>query len=147
MIRIKKIKPLFTSVVTTMDRYTEDVTLESGLIDTTKQQGGIKEYQTVVAVGGSVRDIKVGDLVCINPIRYAVKKHQEGSLKDGVITDNSVIRFDFAKIEMNGKQYLYLQDRDIDFVIEEFDEVSELSPQPLILPEDKKIIKTKTLLT
>lgn len=147
MIKVKKIKPLFTSVVTTMDRYTEDVTLESGLIDTTKQQGGIKEYQTVVAVGGSVRDIKVGDLVCINPIRYAVKKHQEGSLKDGVITDNPVIRFDFPTIEMNGKQYLYLQDRDIDFIIEEFDEVSELSPQPLILPEDKKIIKTKTLLT
>lgn len=147
MIRIKRIKPLFTSVVTTMDRYTEDVTLESGLIDTTKQQGGIKEYQTVVAVGGSVRDIKVGDLVCINPIRYAVKKHQEGSLKDGVITDNPVIRFDFPTIEMNGKQYLYLQDRDIDFVIEEFEEISELSPQPLILPEDKKIIKTKTLLT
>ena len=147
MIKVKKIKPLFTSVVTTMDRYTEDVTLESGLIDTTKQQGGIKEYQTVVAVGGSVRDIKVGDLVCINPIRYAVKKHQEGSLKDGVITDNPVIRFDFPTIEMNGKQYLYLQDRDIDFVIEEFEEVSELSPQPLILPEKKKIIKTKTLLT
>lgn len=147
MIKVKKIKPLFTSVVTTMDRYTEDVTLESGLIDTTKQQGGIKEYQTVVAVGGSVRDIKVGDLVCINPIRYAVKKHQEGSLKDGVITDNPVIRFDFPTIEMNGKQYLYLQDRDIDFVIEEFEEISELSPQPLILPEDKKIIKTKTLLT
>lgn len=147
MIKVKKIKPLFTSVVTTMDRYTEDVTLESGLIDTTKQQGGIKEYQTVVAVGGSVRDIKVGDLVCINPIRYAVKKHQEGSLKDGVITDNPVIRFDFPTIEINGKQYLYLQDRDIDFVIEEFEEVSELSPQPLILPEDKKIIKTKTLLT
>lgn len=147
MIRIKRIKPLFTSVVTTMDRYTEDVTLESGLIDTTKQQGGIKEYQTVVAVGGSVRDIKVGDLVCINPIRYAVKKHQEGSLKDGVITDNPVIRFDFPTIEMNGKQYLYLQDRDIDFVIEEFEEISELSPQPLILPEEKKIIKTKTLLT
>ena len=147
MIKVKKIKPLFTSVVTTMDRYTEDVTLESGLIDTTKQQGGIKEYQTVVAVGGSVRDIKVGDLGCINPIRYAVKKHQEGSLKDGVITDNPVIRFDFPTIEMNGKQYLYLQDRDIDFVIEEFEEVSELSPQPLILPEDKKIIKTKTLLT
>lgn len=147
MIKVKKIKPLFTSVVTTMDRYTEDVTLESGLIDTTKQQGGIKEYQTVVAIGGSVRDIKVGDLVCINPIRYAVKKHQEGSLKDGVITDNPVIRFDFPTIEMNGKQYLYLQDRDIDFVIEEFEEISELSPQPLILPEDKKIIKTKTLLT
>lgn len=147
MIRIKRIKPLFTSVVTTMDRYTEDVTLESGLIDTTKQQGGIKEYQTVLSVGGSVRDIKVGDLVCINPIRYAVKKHQEGSLKDGIITDNPVIRFDFPTIEINGKQYLYLQDRDIDFVIEEFEEISELSPQPLILPEEKKIIKTKTLLT
>lgn len=147
MIKIKKIKPLFTSIVTTMDKYTEDVTLESGLIDTTKQQGGVKEYQTVLAVGGSVRDIKVGDLVCINPMRYAVKKHQEGSLKDGVITDNPVIHYDFPVVEMNGKQCLFLQDRDIDFIIEDYEEITDLSPQPLILPEDKKIIKTKTLLT
>ena len=147
MIKIKKIKPMFTSVVTTMDKYTEDVTMDSGLIDTTKQQGGIKEYQTVIAVGGSVRDIKVGDLVCINPIRYAVKKHQEGSLKDGVICDNPVISYDFPIIELNGKQCLYLQDRDIDFIIEDYEEITELSPQPLILPEDKKIIQTKTILT
>ena len=147
MLKIKKIKPMFTSLITTMNKYEEDVKTSGGLLDVNKQQGGLKEYQTVIAIGTTVRDIKVGDLVCINPIRYAVKKHQEGSLKDGVITDNPVIRFDFPTIEMNGKQYLYLQDRDIDFVIEEFEEVSELSPQPLILPEDKKIIKTKTLLT
>ena len=35
------------------------------------------------------KDIKVGDLVSINPSRFAVKKHKEGSLKDGIITDIS----------------------------------------------------------
>ena len=140
MIKVKKIKPLFTSVVTTMDRYTEDVTLESGLIDTTKQQGGIKEYQTVVAVGGSVRDIKVGDLVCINPTRFAVKQHREGTLKDGVISDNPVIKYNFDIIEIDGKQCLLLQDRDIDFIIEEYEEVPDPTPSTLIKPEEKKLI-------
>ena len=143
---IKKIKPMFTKIVTTMERYDEDQKV-GNLIDTHKVSGTVKEIQRVVAVGDNSAGIKEGQLVLINPTRYAVMKHEKGSLKDGVITDNPVIRFDFPTIEMNGKQYLYLQDRDIDFVIEEFEEVSELSPQPLILPEDKKIIKTKTLLT
>ena len=140
MLKIKKVKPMFTSIVTTMDKYMVDTTLESGIIDTTKKPGGVKEYQRVIAVGTSVRDIKVGDLVCIDPTRYAVKKHQEGSLKDGVITDNPVIRFDFPTIEMNGKQYLYLQDRDIDFIIEDYEEVPDPTPSPLIKPEKKKLI-------
>ena len=143
---IKKSKPMFTKIVTTMERYDEDQKV-GNLIDTHKVSGTVKEIQRVVAVGDNSAGIKEGQLVLINPTRYAVMKHEKGSLKDGVITDNPVIRFDFPTIEMNGKQYLYLQDRDIDFVIEEFEEVSELSPQPLILPEDKKIIKTKTLLT
>ena len=95
MLKVKKIKPLFTAIITTMEKYEEDVRTASGLIDTTKQQGGLKEYQTVLAVGDSVRAIKVGDLVCVNPTRFAVKKHQAGSLKDGIVTDNPVVTYNF----------------------------------------------------
>ena len=118
MITIKKVKPLFTALITTMDRYDHDEISLSGIINVNRQQGGLKEYQTVLAVGSSVRDIKVGDLVCINPTRFAVKKHKEGSLKDGVITDNPVTTYNFDVIEMYGKQCLLLQDRDIDFIID-----------------------------
>lgn len=131
---------MFTALITTMDKYEHDERTAGGLIDTTKQQGGLKEYQKVLAVGSSVRDIKVGDLVCINPTRFAVKQHQAGSLKDGVISDNPVVKYNFVVIEMGGKQCLLLQDRDIDFIIEEYEEVPDPTPSPLIKPEEKKLI-------
>ena len=93
MLKVKKIKPMFTALITTMDKYEEDVRTSGGLLDVTKQQGGLKEYQTVLAIGSSVRDIKVGDLVCVNPTRFAVKQHQAGTLKDGVVTDNPVVKY------------------------------------------------------
>lgn len=131
---------MFTSLITTMNKYEHDVKTVGGLIDTTRQQGGLKEYQTVLAVGTSVRDIKVGDLVCVNPTRFAVKKHQPGTLKDGIVTDNPVTTYNFDVVEMDGKQCLLLQDRDIDFIIEEFEEVPDPTPSTIIQPEEKKII-------
>lgn len=131
---------MFTALITTMDKYEHDVMTNGGLIDTTKQQGGIKEYQTVLAIGSSVRDIKVGDVVCINPTRFAVKQHRAGSLKDGVIVDNPVVKYNFDVVEMNDKQCLLLQDRDIDFILEDYEEVPDPTPSSLIKPEEKKLI-------
>lgn len=135
MLKVKKIRPMFTSLITTMDRYKNDVRTVGGLLDVTKQQGGLKEYQRVLAVGSTVRDIKVGDLVCVNPSRFAVKKHQEGTLKDGIVSDNPVIRYNFDVVEMDGEQCLLLQDRDIEFIIEEYEEVED--PEPVSIVEDK----------
>ena len=118
MLKIKKIKPMFTSLITTMNKYEHDVNTK-GLI--TKTEGGLKEYQTVLAIGDSVRGIKVGDLVCVNPSRFAVRKHREGSLKDGVITDNPVTSYNFDVVELDDKPCLLLQDRDIEFIIEDFE--------------------------
>lgn len=135
---IKKIKPMFTALITTMDKYEHDIITDGGLIDTSKQQGCLKEYQRVVAVGTTVRDIKEGDLVCINPSRFAVRKHKEGSLKDGVITDNPVTDYKFDIVEMNNTPYLLLQDRDINFIIEDYEEdEEEKSP---IINTDKTLI-------
>ena len=133
MIKIKKIKPMFTSILTTMDTYEDDVTCNSIIV---KTKGTIKEYQKVVAVGDTVRSVKVGDLVCINPKRYAVVKHQEGSLQDGVISDNPVVRYNFDIIEMNDTPYLLLQDSDISYIIEEFEEIKN---EKLIVPDTKLI--------
>lgn len=139
MLKVKKIRPMFTALITTMDKYKQDVKI-GGLIDTTRQQGGLKEYQKVLAVGSSVRDIKVGDIVCVNPTRFAVRKHQAGSLKDGIVTDNPVTTYNFDVIEMDGKQCLLLQDRDIDFIIEEWEDIPDPASPPIIKPEEKKII-------
>jgi co-chaperonin GroES (HSP10) len=108
-----------------MCKYEEDEMTAGGLIDSTKTQGTLKEYQTVIAVGNSVRNVKVGDLVCINPERYAVKKHEAGSLKDGVITDNPVIKYNFNIMELEGVPHLLLDENDVSFIITDYEEVKE----------------------
>lgn len=133
--KIKKIKPLFNSLITTMDKYEEDVT-NNGIIDTKRQEGSLKEYQTVIAVGTTVRDIKVGNIVMINPKNYAVRKYSENSIKND-IEMNPVITYKFNVIELDGKDCLLLQDRDIDYIIEEFEEDK---PSIIIKPKEKKII-------
>lgn len=125
MLVIKKIQPMYTKILTTMCKYEEDEMTAGGLIDSSKTQGTLKEYQTVVAVGNSVRNVKVGDLVCVNPERYAVKKHEAGSLKDGVITDNPVIKYNFNIMELEGVPHLLLDENDVSFIITDYEEVKE----------------------
>ena len=133
MIKLKKIKPMFNAILTTMDTYEDDVTCNSIII---KTKGTIKEYQKIVAVGNTVRSVKEGDLVCINPKRYAIVKHQEGSLQDGVVSDNPVVKYNFDIIEMNNTPYLLLQDNDISYIIEDFEEIKD---EKLIVPDTKLI--------
>lgn len=119
--KIKKIKPMFTTVITTMNKY-EKKQIITPVLDVTKLPGTVKEYQTVLAVGSTVRGVKVGDIVLINPIRYAVKKHQAGTLKDGVITDNPTVAYNIPTIELDGIECLKIQDADIEAIIEEYEE-------------------------
>lgn len=107
-----------------MDRYEEDQT-EGMLVNVNKLAGAVKEYQKVLAVGSNSAGIKEGDMVMINPARYAVMKHKEGSLKDGVITDNPVVGYNLPVLEVDGKECMLLETNDISFVIEEFEDVPE----------------------
>ena len=134
MLKIKTIKPMFDSLVTTMNKYEEDG-YENGVI--VKQAGVLKEYQKVIAVGPTVRNIEVGDMVMINPIRYAKMKHKEGSLKNGVITDNPVIGYEFKTVTINDEECLYLQSQDIMYSFE--GEEVEDKKDNLILPDNKII--------
>ena len=43
-------------------------------------------------------------------------------------------------VEMDGQQCLLLQDRDIDFVVEEWEEVPDPTPSPIIQPDKKRLI-------
>lgn len=124
--KLKKIKPLFTSIVTTMDKYDAEVVNDAGIIDTSKTQGSIKEFQTVIAVGDAVKEFKPGDLVCINPARYAVRKYEENSIQNDIHQMNPITRFVFKTVELNGKECLLLDARDVMYIVEELvDEASE----------------------
>lgn len=124
MINIKKVKPMFNAIITTMNRYEDDDNSDTLIKNTS---GSLKEYQTIVAVGGSVRDIKVGDVVQIDPSRYAQKQHKEDSLKNGIVSDNPVMSYNFKTVLIDGEQCLLLYDSDISYIIEEYEEVNESS--------------------
>ena len=133
---IKKVKPMFNGLITTMNKYDSNIKARgSNLIDASKANT-VKEYQTVVAIGPMVRGIEVGDVVFINPKRYAVMKHNAGSLQDGVIKDNPVVGYNFDIVEIDGVNHLYLQDSDIKFVAE----IEEFNEDPVIYTEQPKII-------
>lgn len=139
MKKLKSIRPMFNKIVTTMDCYEEDQ-MAGGIIDTRKTKGSLKEYQTVVAVGSTVRDIKVGDVVAINPTRYAVMEHKDGSLKNGVISDNMRVGYKFNTITINDKEHLMLYDQDIDFVVLESEDIEEPTGPIIIQTEKPEII-------
>lgn len=134
MIIVKKIRPMFTSVYTTMNMLEEkDMLTKGGLIDVRKQARTVNEYQTVVAVGPHVQDIKVGDLVKINPSRYGKPYQSKKSVTSTTEEYETMISYQFKTIEVDGKQLLELQDRDIDYIVEEYEEFDE---NPTIVVEE-----------
>lgn len=136
IVTIKKVKPMFNGIVTTLNRYGNDQKIKgTDLIDSTKV-GAVKEYQTVVSVGPMVRGINVGDVIFINPKRYAVMKHKPGTLQDGVIKDNPVVGYNFDIIEIDGVEHLYIQDGDVKFVAE----IEEFEENPTLVVPDGKLL-------
>ena len=137
MLNVKKVKPMANYLVTTREMYEDDRVI-NGVLTPTK--GTLKEHQKVIAVGPIIRDIKEGDIVKINPMRYAIRKYQEGSLKDGVISENPVTHYNFNTIELDHVQHLLLTSNDIEYVVEEYEEEKEEEAKPKVIVPEKKII-------
>ena len=139
MRKLIKVKPMFNRIITSMETYEEDQ-YNGNLLDTTKQKGSLKEYQTVLAVGTTVRDIKVGDLVCIDPTRYMVTKHREKSLQSNIMGDDMTIGYKFNTIKLGDKECLMLFDQDISFIVEDSEDVEDQAAPLIIQPEKPNII-------
>lgn len=137
-INIKKVSPTFTNIVTTMEKYDTDGLTSKGLVDANKQRGQLKEFQIVIAVGPSVRNCKVGDLVKINPSAYAeYKQRKVPSIAEEVEGyTKQLTGYRFRTIELDGEYHLLLQDHDIEYVIEEYENVDP----PKLLDTSNKII-------
>jgi hypothetical protein len=132
---IKAIQPMFSAVVTTADTYENDVMVNGIIGSTSKTQGAVKEIQTVVATGTHVKDIFKGDKVFINPSRYAVHKFSENSIKNDIEgMSNQIVGYNIPTIELDGVKHFYIQDRDIDFIVTEYEEDVE---KPKIVEVEK----------
>lgn len=134
ILNIKKIRPMFNAVITTFDVFEDENT--TGLIGTDETAGNPKPYQKVIAVGPAAIGIHEGDLVAIDFTKYAVKKHKDGSLKDGVIQDNVITSYAFNTIKIDGKECLFLHSNDILFIIDDAEEVDE----EVVITTDKELV-------
>ena len=118
-IKINEIKPLFTTIITTLDIYEEDL-IENGVLKA--PQGSLRMYQKVLAVGSSVRDVKVGDIVLLNFSNYIVRKFKENSIKEDMSAQEDEYVYDIPRILIGGKICGKFQDRDVEGVITDFEE-------------------------
>lgn len=128
MFTVKKVKPLFTNVITTAMRYENDFYTEGGIVMPNKMKGQLNAYQRVIAIGDTVRSVKVGDIVRINYNRYARIVHPKGNLNDDGTENDSNIQYNYSipGIEIDGiGKCLLIHDQDIELVVEDWDGVEE----------------------
>ena len=130
---------MFNRIITTMNTYEKDQ-YNGAILDTSRQKGSLKEYQEVISVGTTVRDIKEGDTVCIDPTRYMVVKHNDKSLKNNIIGDEMKVGYKFNTIRLDDKECLVLYDQDISFIVEESEEVEDPTGPLIVQPEKPSII-------
>lgn len=124
MFKVKKVRPLFTGVVTTAERYSGDgaATTASGLVvDVRRMDGMLNTYQRVVAVGRMVSDVKEGDIVKLDLRRYLQVRHVPGQVEDKVQLDDVSAYYEVPSIELDGRECLLLQNNDIQYVVEEWE--------------------------
>lgn len=134
--KIIKGKPLLNHVLTTADRY-ESTEIKDGLLSTKNTEGDIKCIQRVIAIGPNCFEgINVGDWVLINPMNYARPEH---SLRENSVfeknKDEVSLVVSWPLIDINDRECLFLYDRDIDMVVDEWKDDEQLETE-----EDKKIL-------
>jgi hypothetical protein len=110
---------------------------DNGLIVANK--GDLKAYQKVIAVGSSVRDIKVGDTVMIDITHFAVMKYNPNSIKEDMDL-NKVVKWNIPWVMIDDEKgvpqdCLLISDRDVKFVF-----VGEEENESIIMPDKPKII-------
>lgn len=123
MLKLKKITPVFTAILVTCDKYDAPEKVgDSNIIDPAKAKIMIKEHQEVLSVGNMVRLVKPGDKIAINPMKYAKFKqvYQKNSLRnDTEQFKKEIVGFDFPTIDIDGKECMLLDERDILYIVNE----------------------------
>lgn len=135
-LHIKEITPLWNNILTTGNKYEKDMK-NNGII--VAKQGDLKLYQTVLAVGSTVRDIKVGDQIMFSPQRYAVMQYDENSIKNDMGM-NKVVKWNLPWVTVEAEdgtpqEQLMLSESDVQFVFK-----GEEREDNIIIPEKPKFI-------
>jgi co-chaperonin GroES (HSP10) len=148
MIKVTKmIEPMFNRIVVTHRQYSrQDAQTVGGIF--TQMEGKTMEYQKVLAVGPNAKGVKVGDIVCIDPSRYAQLLHKEGLTDiDKKITSDDMRMAAIFPLETvytknddgieTSETVMVLYDSDIMYIVPEFEDFHptiEMAPSGIIIP-------------
>lgn len=126
MIKPTKITPMFNHILTTADRVDIYQKVNGIILPNSKIKGGFSEFQRVLAVGSMVHNINVGDLICIDPSAYGRPVHKDKINSVSALGDD-VVEMEYIPptMDVGGKECLYIADRDVAYIVNEFEEVSE----------------------
>jgi len=121
MFKIKKVKPLFTGVITTATKYQYENSTDGGIILMNQITGGYNEFQRVIAAGRTCTDLEPGKIVKINYNRYKYPIHRPGAIDEqtNIQSDNLSSKCEPPIIKINGKECLFIQYNDIEYIVEE----------------------------
>lgn len=124
MFTIDEVKPLFTGIVTTARKYKGEIKTAGGLLlDSTRMDGSLNPYQTIISVGDMCKDLlKPGDIVKLNFKRYAKARHVPGAIDEAQNKqlDNMSITYELPMINLNGQEALFLQSNDVEYIVTKY---------------------------
>jgi len=145
MLKIKRIIPRYTQVVTTAERYEKDERNGTLIVGNGHLKGDVKQYQTVVAIGKMAREIEVGSKVMLDFEPFRKRKVPVGSVKEKMNVDNPVIEerlpiFEVEDDEGITKEYLMVDEKNIVFPFEGEEVEDGDDTSRLVLPKHELVV-------
>lgn len=83
--------------MTTADRFEKDY-VDNGIVMAGKSD--YKPWQTIIATGDTVRNLKPGDKVMVNLDNYALKRYDKNSIQND-LDNNKTIRYAFNFVNID----------------------------------------------
>lgn len=120
---LKDIQPLNSQILTTANKYEAETKMEmqGRILKPKEMPGEYKHFQTILAVGPQVRQVKPGDVIEIDPTAYIVYEHPEDEKSiRGIVKVRNVGHVELPIIEIDGEERCLLQERDARYIIKSY---------------------------
>jgi hypothetical protein len=128
-----KIRPRGNEIVITAN-FVEAPKEKNKIINKEEQMVYFDEFQTVLRVGSVVRDVYMGDVVCVNPKRFAKYQEQKSKVRAAVEGYEKVlVGYEFPIIETAFGNVMLISDTDVRYIVE--DGFNEPEPKDMTMTD------------
>lgn len=114
----KRIRPRANEIVISANLV--EVDKNDKVIDKDEQKLYFDEFQTVLRVGSVIRDLKIGDVISVNPKRFAIYQEQKSKIRAAVEGYEKVlVGYDFPIIATGFGDVMLITDADVKYIVED----------------------------